>query len=116
MTQAVLFAKRAIAGRFASLLHFPSCRAQRSRRAAPGRFGNVRDEQGGVLPGVSLTLRNQATGVARTIVTEADGRYLFAALPPGRYTLHAELSGFAASGDRRPRRSPSASGCGRTSR
>jgi outer membrane receptor protein involved in Fe transport len=59
--------------------------------------GTVRDEQGGAMPGVSLTLRNQATGVARTIVADAEGRYLFAALPPGRYTLHAELSGFATS-------------------
>ena len=43
--------------------------------------GTVRDEQGGAMPGVSLTLRNQATGVARTIVADAEGRYLFAALP-----------------------------------
>jgi hypothetical protein len=58
--------------------------------------GTVRDEQGGVLPGVSLTLRNQDTGVTRTIVTESDGRYTFQALQPGRYTVTAELSGFAA--------------------
>jgi hypothetical protein len=58
--------------------------------------GIVRDEQGGVLPGVTTTLRNQDTGVTRTVVTEADGRYQFPALSPGRYTLRAELSGFAA--------------------
>ncbi|MFB3853741.1 MAG: carboxypeptidase regulatory-like domain-containing protein [Vicinamibacterales bacterium] len=56
--------------------------------------GVVRDEQGGVLPGVTLTLRNQDTGVTRTIVTESDGRYAFPALPPGRYTVRSELAGF----------------------
>jgi outer membrane receptor protein involved in Fe transport len=57
--------------------------------------GVVRDEQGGVLPGVAVTLRNQDTGVTRTATTEADGRYRFPALAPGRYTLRSELSGFA---------------------
>jgi hypothetical protein len=58
--------------------------------------GAIRDEQGGVLHGVSMTLRNQETGVTRTMTTEVDGRYAFPALAPGRYTLRAELSGFAA--------------------
>ena len=35
--------------------------------------GTIRDAQGAVLPGVTVTLRNQASGVARTTVTEADG-------------------------------------------
>jgi hypothetical protein len=57
--------------------------------------GVVRDSEGGVLPGVTMTLRNQATGVTRTTVTETDGSYRFPALQPGRYNLRAELSGFA---------------------
>src|SRR5262245_60166776 len=56
--------------------------------------GAVHDEQGGILPGVTLTLRNQDTGVTRTMVSEADGRFAFPALAPGRCTLRAELSGF----------------------
>ena len=56
--------------------------------------GVVRDEQGGVLPGVAMTLRNQDTGVTRTQVTEPDGRYSFPALSPGTYVLRAELAGF----------------------
>ena len=35
--------------------------------------GVVRDQQGGVLPGVTVVLRNQDSGVARTAVSEADG-------------------------------------------
>lgn len=57
--------------------------------------GFVRDAQGAVLPGVTMTLRNQDTGVTRTIVTEADGRYAFPALAPGRYSVQAQLTGFA---------------------
>jgi outer membrane receptor protein involved in Fe transport len=57
--------------------------------------GTVRDDQGGVLPGSTLTLRNQDTGLTRTAVTDAGGRYLFAALPLGRYSVRAELAGFA---------------------
>jgi len=57
--------------------------------------GTVRDAQGGVLPGVSLTLRNVASGVVRTAVTEANGTYRLPGLPPGRYAMAAELQGFA---------------------
>ena len=57
--------------------------------------GVVKDAQGGVLPGVTVTLRNQASGVTRTTVSEADGRFRFPAINPGRFTITAELSGFA---------------------
>jgi hypothetical protein len=55
----------------------------------------VRDEQGGVLPGVNMTLRNEGSGVTRTLVTDGNGRYSFPALSPARYALRAELAGFA---------------------
>jgi hypothetical protein len=57
--------------------------------------GVARDQQGGVLPGVTVTLRNQDSGVTRTATTETDGQYRFLAVPPGRYRMTAELSGFA---------------------
>ncbi len=56
--------------------------------------GIVSDAQGAVLPGVTVTIRNADTGFTRAVVTEADGRYRHAALPPGRYTLRTELQGF----------------------
>src|SRR5215510_12296513 len=58
--------------------------------------GIISDAQGGVLPGVSVTGRNIETGITRSVVTESDGRFRLAALPPGRYELRAELSGFGA--------------------
>ena len=57
--------------------------------------GTIVDAQGGALPGVSLSLRNAETGVLRSTITEVDGNYRFAGLPPGRYDLAAELAGFA---------------------
>jgi hypothetical protein len=56
--------------------------------------GIISDAQGGVLPGVAVTARNIDTGITRTVVTETDGRFRLAALPPGRYELAAELAGF----------------------
>ena len=57
--------------------------------------GIVADAGGGVVPGATVTLRNQDTGVARTATTKADGRSRFPALAPGRYHLTAEVAGFA---------------------
>jgi hypothetical protein len=57
--------------------------------------GSVRDEQAAVLPGVTVTLRNQDSGVTRTTTTDSDGRYRFPALAPGTYSVKVELQGFA---------------------
>jgi hypothetical protein len=58
--------------------------------------GVVADEQESVLPGVTVTIRNVATGLARNTATDGNGRYVFSALPPeGRYELQAELTGFS---------------------
>jgi hypothetical protein len=56
--------------------------------------GSVFDESQGALPGATVTLLNDATGVAATRITEADGRYLFDFVEPGIYTIVAELDGF----------------------
>ncbi len=59
-----------------------------------GLRGTARDATGGALPGVSLTLTNEATGVTRTTTTNEVGGYAFAAVTPGDYTLTATLQGF----------------------
>ena len=60
-----------------------------------GVRGVIQDSDGGVLPGVSVTLDNEETGVSRTSVSNAVGEYSFANIQAGTYTLRAELSGFA---------------------
>lgn len=57
-------------------------------------LGTVTDETGGVLPGVTVTIRNVETGLTRTVVTDEQGRYEERQLPLGRYEVRAELQGF----------------------
>jgi len=58
--------------------------------------GTVKDDQGGVLPGVTVTVRNEETGLTRAVVTDQVGLYYFAALPPqGSWALSVELTGFS---------------------
>lgn len=57
---------------------------------------SVSDEQGGALPGVSLSLKSNS--ITLTGLTDAEGRFRFALVPAGVYTLRADLSGFAPTG------------------
>jgi hypothetical protein len=56
--------------------------------------GVVLDSQTAVLPGVTLTIRNQDTGMFREAVSNTDGTYFVTGLPPGPYEIRAMLSGF----------------------
>ena len=56
--------------------------------------GTVRDDSGGVLPGVDVTATQTATGFTRAVVTDENGNYTLTALPIGPYRLEASLSGF----------------------
>ena len=58
--------------------------------------GTVSDEQGGPLPGVNLTLSGQNLMGTRTAISDAAGNFRFPALPPGTYSVKAELQGFGA--------------------
>ncbi len=57
--------------------------------------GYVKDEQGAVLPGVTVTATSPELIRASTVVTDAAGYYRVLNLPPGEYTLKVELPGFA---------------------
>ncbi|MDP1569980.1 MAG: TonB-dependent receptor [Vicinamibacterales bacterium] len=56
--------------------------------------GTLVDSSGGVLPGVTVMARNDDTGLTRTTVSEGNGDFRLSALPPGTYTVTAELPGF----------------------
>jgi hypothetical protein len=58
-----------------------------------GVRGAVKDSQG-VIPGVTVTLTNEASGVARDTVTNEAGEFSFPAVDPGAYTIKAGVSGF----------------------
>jgi len=59
-----------------------------------GLRGSARDQGGAVVPGVEVTLTNEATSLSRSTVTNDSGEYSFAALEPGSYRLKASLAGF----------------------
>jgi hypothetical protein len=59
-----------------------------------GLRGTVMDEQGAHVPGATITLANASTGFSRETAADASGDYQFVALPPGTYTVTAELAGF----------------------
>jgi hypothetical protein len=56
--------------------------------------GRVVDSQDAGVPGVTILVTNEATGVYRQTVSTADGSYFITSIAPGIYTLDAELSGF----------------------
>lgn len=57
--------------------------------------GIVEDPAGAVVPGATVTVQNQDTGLSRTVTAQPDGRYLFPALPVGNYKMTVTKSGFA---------------------
>ena len=69
--------------------------------AAPARAqstatvqGTVVDTQNAAIPGTTVVVRNTATGLTRTLVTDARGSYVAASLPPGPYQVEISLQGF----------------------
>jgi len=56
--------------------------------------GSVQDAQGGMLPGVTVTLTSKTQGNAMTTTTDDQGRFVFAIVRPDTYTLSASLQGF----------------------
>jgi len=56
--------------------------------------GTVSDKSGAILPGVSMTATNTATGVVTTVLSNEAGAFNIPSLLPGPYTISAELTGF----------------------
>src|SRR4029434_7243571 len=56
--------------------------------------GTGRDESGGVLPRVTVTVTQTHTGFHRSVVTETNGSYVLSTLPTGPYRLEVSLQGF----------------------
>lgn len=56
--------------------------------------GTVRDTSGGIIPGATVTLTNEGTGVSFFTVSTSAGTYVFEAVQVGLYTVTVELTGF----------------------
>jgi Carboxypeptidase regulatory-like domain len=75
----------------ALLLAALSCAAQTITSSI---VGTVTDPSGAVIPGVAITVKNIETGIQTTATTDNVGNYTVAQLPPGRYEVNAEMTGF----------------------
>jgi hypothetical protein len=56
--------------------------------------GTVTDSAGAVVPGATVTLVNEATGIRSGRQTNTSGHFVFVDVRPGTYVLTVELSGF----------------------
>ena len=56
--------------------------------------GNAVDGSGAAMPGVQITVTNEATGTSVKVLTDSAGAYTVVNLIPAKYTISASLSGF----------------------
>jgi Carboxypeptidase regulatory-like domain len=56
--------------------------------------GKITDTSGAVLPGVSIVVTNEDTGVFREVFTTSNGNYFVSQIIPGRYRMTVKLEGF----------------------
>jgi hypothetical protein len=82
---------RSAAALFFILLATPAL-AQQGQYAAVQ--GHIVDESGAAMPGVTVVVTHQGSGMFRQVVSNADGSYYVANLVPGPYRITAELQGF----------------------
>ncbi|HXQ25287.1 MAG TPA: TonB-dependent receptor [Candidatus Acidoferrales bacterium] len=57
--------------------------------------GTVKDPNGGVIAGATVTLRDVARNLERTVKTNDAGEYVLVSVPPGNYSLEIFAEGFA---------------------
>jgi len=81
--------------RLASLLVLGSmCALMAHAQGSSTLAGTVVDSSGLVIPNTSVTIINERTGAERSLFTSEVGGFVFAALPPGVYTVKVSAAGF----------------------
>lgn len=65
-----------------------------AQRTTASLRGTVTDQSKAVVPGATVTVTNQDTGLTQTTTTNTDGVYALNVLPVGHYSLKVELQGF----------------------
>jgi iron complex outermembrane recepter protein len=68
--------------------------AAQSSSAAGALTGTVLDPRGVPLPGAAVVLRNESTNAIQKMTTDAQGKYSFANVPSGKYTIEVDAPGF----------------------
>lgn len=86
---------RRVIGMLAAVLLTSAVSAAAQSQATNGTIeGIVRDTSGGVLPGVTLSVKNVDTGLERVVISNEAGAFRAPLLPLGGYAVRAELQGF----------------------
>jgi|GEM_PF-287906 len=66
-------------------------------QASTGQIsGVVEDTNGAAVPNANVKAKNKETGLERAVTSSGDGVFSIVLLPPGTYTVTAEVTGFAA--------------------
>ena len=79
----------------AACLGFSTAAAGQTRATTGDLAGTIVDQSSAVLPGATVTAHNIETNHTRSAITDERGHFVIPALPPGTYTVRAELPGFA---------------------
>src|SRR5262252_10080055 len=66
----------------------------RAQAVKGGLVGNIVDQSGFALPGVTVTITEVNTSISYSTATNESGNYVFSNLKDGTYRVAAELSGF----------------------
>ncbi len=77
-----------------TLLFAAGAAMSQAQATAADLAGTVVDPNGAVVAGATVTARNSATGISRTVTSNADGTYQIIGLPPGEYEITAEAATF----------------------
>ena len=64
--------------------------------------GKVTDEQGAILPGVSIIVTNEETGAVREVTSSVEGTYFVSQIVPGRYKIGRQADRLPDDGTQRP--------------
>ena len=56
--------------------------------------GNITDSSGAMIGGATVSIQETSTGIGRVTTTNSSGNYTFPNLPPGTYSVTAEMPGF----------------------
>jgi hypothetical protein len=57
--------------------------------------GAIMDPSGALVPGASVALRSETTGIKQSTTYDSYGQYRFILVPTGQYTLSVEMPGFS---------------------
>ena len=87
--------KKQLYSLFAVLTLFTFSLFAQSDSGSAGVEGVVKDQNGAVVQGATVTIRNTETGLERVVTTNSYGAFSASVLPVGRYSVTTKASGFA---------------------